>query len=191
MSPTFDIKGEHAAITIILRAMKKMASDMRQGRFIDSYRIVQILDFLHTYTENCHYEKEEKCLFPALLAYNVPWTVETLDHLSQENAKAHVHINEIDALFEEYLTGNSLVINKLAHSMITYAELEENHIKIIDNVVLPLCDKLFDSKKLKSISAEFRKIQDKHVSQQKYLEYYKLLAMLYAENDVMNESVYL
>jgi hemerythrin-like domain-containing protein len=188
MTPTFDIKSEHAAITIILNAMKKMAGDMRNGRFIDSYRIMQILDFLHTYRESCHAEKEEKCLYPALLANNIPWTVETINHLIREQEKAHRCINETDVLFEQYISGNSQVVHSLAQSMMSYVELESAHIKLIDNVLLPLCDKLFDSKKLKLLSEDFREIQDRRVGQQKHLEYYKLLTLLYAENDVINET---
>jgi hemerythrin-like domain-containing protein len=190
MNPIFDIRSEHSAITIILKAMKKLASDMRKGKFIDSFRIVQILDFLHTYTEYCHYEKEEKCLYPALLEYDIPWTIETINDLISEHKLAHAYINEIDNLFQEYLSGNDQMIDSLSLSMLKYVELEERHIKIVDSVVLPLCERVFDSEKLRSVSHDFIKIQDQNVGHQKYLEYYKLLAMLYAENDATIESVY-
>jgi len=190
MNPTFDIKGEHAAITIILDAMKKLALDMRKGKFIDSYRIIQIIDFLHTFTERCHYEKEEKSLYPALLYHDIPWTVDTINHLINEHKLALIYITEIDNLFQEYLSGNAQILDSLSSSMIKYVELEKNHIKIVDNVVLPLCDRIFDKNKLKSISFDFIKIQDHNVGHIKHLEYYKLLAMLHSENDVISESVY-
>jgi hemerythrin-like domain-containing protein len=187
MNPLFDIKGEHTAITLILKAMKKLAFDMRNGKFIDSYRIVQILDFLHTFTENCHYEKEEKGLYPALIEQDIPWSVDTINHLIHEHKLAHDYINEIDHLFEEYLSGNTQVLDKLSLSMIKYANLEENHIKIVDNVVLPMCERVFDTDKLKSISVDFKKIQD-GIGHVKHLEYYKLMKMLYIENEVVTEN---
>jgi hemerythrin-like domain-containing protein len=190
MNPTFDIKGEHAAITIILDAMKKLALDMRKGKFIDSYRIVQIIDFLHTFTERCHYEKEEKSLYPALLYHDIPWTVDTINHLVNEHKLALIYINEIDNLFQEYLSGNAQILDSLSSSMIKYVELEKDHIKIVDTVVLPLCDRIFDKNKLKSISCDFIKIQDHNVGHIKHQEYYKLLAMLHSENDVISESVH-
>ena len=191
MNPTFDLKGEHTAIAIILDAMKKMALDIRNGKHIDSYRIVQIIDFLHTYNENCHYEKEEKCLYPALLDFNIPWTAESIDHLNSEHKIAHVYIHEIDHLFEEYLSGNSQSLISLSLSMMKYVELEENHIKIVDSVVLPLCERLFDNKKQLSVSLEFKKIQDHNVGHDKHLEYFRLLSKIYSENEVNHESVYL
>jgi len=190
MNPIFDIKGEHYAIAIILKAMKKLAIDMRKGKFIDSYRIVQIIDFLQTYSDQCHSEKEEKCLYPALLEYNIPWTIETINDLISEHTLAHTYINEIDNLFQEYLSGDAKITDRLSSSMLKYVELEERHIKTVDNVVLPLCERVFDAEKLKSVSLDFKKIQDQNVGHIKHLEYYKLLAMLYAENDVTSESLY-
>ncbi|MDO9255884.1 MAG: hemerythrin domain-containing protein [Bacteroidales bacterium] len=190
MKPTTDIKGEHYAITIILGAMKKLAHDMRIGKFIDSYRIVQILDFLHTFSERCHTEKEEKCLFPALLEYDIPWTADTINQLTDEHKLAHDYLNEIDTLFDEYLSGNAQVLKSLSASMMNYVVIEERHIKIVDNVLLPLCDKVFDTEKLKFVVADLKKIQDQNVGHIKHLEYYKFLTLLYTENDVVSESVY-
>ena len=190
MNPITDIKGEHTAIKIILGAMKKLSLDMRTGKFIDSYRIVQIIDFLHTFTEHCHYEKEEKCLYPALLEYDIPWTADTINHLISENQQAQVYINEIDILFQEYLSGNTQILNTLSASMLRYVALEERHIKTVDNVVLPLCERVFDATKLKSVSCHLKKIQDQNVGHLKHEEYYKLLTMLYSENEVNSEEVY-
>jgi hemerythrin-like domain-containing protein len=190
MNPTFDIKGEHAAITIVLNEMKKLALDMRIGKFIDSYRIVQILDFLHTFNENCHYEKEEKSIYPALLDHDIPWTADVIGHLISEHKVAHRYILEIDKLFNEFLSGNKQILDSLALYMLKYVELEKNHIKIVENVVLPLCERIFDSPKLKSIASDFKYIQNHNVGHLKHQEYYKLLAMLKAEDEVINETIY-
>jgi len=190
MKPSNDIKGEHYAIAIILSAMKKLALDMRTGKFIDSYRIVQILDFLHTFTEHCHYEKEEKCLYPALVEYDIPWTADTINQLVDEQKLAHNYLKEIDILFDEYLSGNAQVLNRLSASMINYVVIEERHIKIVDQVLLPLCDRVFDDEKRTSVVAELRKIQDQNVGHVKHLEYYKFLTLLFSENEVTNAGVY-
>ncbi len=190
MNPTIDIKGDHAAITIILDAMKKMAHDIRHSKFIDSYRIVKIVDFLHTFNEDCHNEKEEKTLFPALLESNISWTVDTINHLVSEHKLAHTYIKEIDDKFKEYLSGNNQILESLCVTMIQYVEIEEYHIRIVDNVLLPLCDRIFDKNTMLALSVEFKNIQDRNIGSLKYLEFYKLLTMLYVENDIESEKVY-
>lgn len=188
MNPIHDIKGEHAAITIILDAMRKLAIDMRIGKFIDSYRIVQILDFLHTFNELCHNEKEEKCLYPALLQHNLPWTADTISDLTSEHNIAHIFINDIDFLFQKYLSGNTQIAEILSLKMLKYVEMEKKHIKIVDTVLLPLCERVFNATDLKSISIDFKKIQDHKVGRLKYQEYYLLLKMLHDEKNVIPES---
>jgi hemerythrin-like domain-containing protein len=189
MNATRDIKGDHTAITIILDAMKKLALDMQKGKFIDSYRIVQIFDFLHSFNEHTHYEKEEKSLYPALLEYNIPWTADTIEHLASEHKLAHACINEIDALFQEYLSGNVQVIDTLALNMLEYIELEKRHIKIVNTVVLPLCERVFDARKLQTLAVDFKRIQKLNAGQLRYEDYYQLLAMIYSENEVVSERV--
>ncbi len=189
MNPTRDIKADHTAITIILDAMKKLALDMQKGKFIDSYRIVQIFDFLHSFNEHTHYEKEEKSLYPALLEYNIPWTADTIDHLASEHKLAHACINEIDALFQEYLSGNVQVIDTLSLSMLEYIELEKRHIKIVNTVVLPLCERVFDARKLQTLAVDFKRIQKLNAAQLRYEDYYQLLAMIYSENEIIPERV--
>jgi hemerythrin-like domain-containing protein len=103
---------------------------------------------------------------------------------------AHNYINEIDHLFHEYLSGNTQILHSLSLNMLKYVELEKNHIKIVENVVLPLCERIFNSDKLKSIAIDFKNIQNHNVGHLKYQEYYKLLAMLKAENAVFSENVY-
>jgi hemerythrin-like domain-containing protein len=103
---------------------------------------------------------------------------------------AHHYINEIDALFQEYLSGNTKVLGSLSLIMLKYVELEKNHIKIVENVVLPLCERIFDSAKLKSIAFDFKEIQNHTVGHLKYQEYCKLLEMLNADNDVIRECAY-
>ena len=188
MNPIIDLKGDHAAITIILDAMKRLVHDIRQAKFIDSYRIIQIVDFLHTFTENCHNEKEEKALFPALLNSNISWTVDTINHLVSEHKRASIYLKEIDSKFDEHLSGNTQILESLCLSMIQYVEIEEYHIRIVDNVLLPLCDRIFDKNVLLALSTEFKNIQNRSIGTLKYLEFYKLLTMLYEKNDI--ERVY-
>lgn len=191
MNPTFDIKAEHAAITIILDAMKKMALDIRSGKYIDSYRIVQIFDFLHTFSTNCHYEKEEKILYPALLDFDVPWTAETIHHLVSEHKIALQYMKEMDELFEAYLSGNAQALGSLPSILLKYVDIERNHIKTVDTVLLPLCEKIFDKKNQTAIALKFKEIQDRSVGHDKHLEYFRLLSKLFAEKEVVSESVYL
>ncbi len=189
MNLIHDIRAENTSINLALDAMKKLALDMRIGKFIDSYRIVQVFDFLHTSTLQCRYEKEEKCLYPALLEHEIPWTADTVNHLLSDHKQAHDLIKEIDRLFDEYLSGNTQIIESLSFNMLKYVELEKRHIKIVNEVVLPLCERIFDAEKFHSVTNEPNEKNVQATGKLKRIEYYQLLSMIYSENEVSIESV--
>lgn len=182
MNPIFDLKAEHDAMAIILFAMKKCAVEMRHNRQVDLFRIGQIIDFLRTYNDNCHHQKEEKYLFPAILEYDIPWTEDTIYHLVKEHQVAHGYLNDIEEKMHDFLSGRTQNFDELAHSMLQYIMLEENHIKTENEVLLPLAEKYFDKQKKDSVTLKFKNIQNLQVGHLKHLEFYLLLSKLYAEN---------
>jgi hemerythrin-like domain-containing protein len=184
MNPTFDLKREHDAMAIVLSAMKKLANDIRENNYVDLFRISQIIEFLRTYNDQSHHEKEETILFPAILECNIPWTIDTINILTNEHLIARHYLNEIDHNLHEHLEGHSQALESLASSMLNYITLEDNHIKIENNILLPLADRVFNKKKQETICLDFKHIQDHKVGHNKHLEYYILLTKLYSENKV-------
>lgn len=191
MNPIFDLRGEHEAMTIILSAMKKIASDIHINNSVDLFRIGQIIEFLRTFNHNCHQEKEEKILFPAILECNIPWTVDAIGHLIKEHSLLCNHLADIDVHMHEYLTGQSLSLEKIASDLTKYISLAENHINVENSILLPLAEKVLDKKKQEIIFMDFRLIQNTKVGHNKHLEYYILLTKLYSSVKVEYAEDYL
>jgi hemerythrin-like domain-containing protein len=182
MLPLIDLKGEHTAMTIILHAMKKLVYEIRRKNDADLFRVSQIAGFLHIYTDLCHYEKEEKGLFPVLLESNKSWVVKTIHQLVNEHSITRGYIKEIGEKLNGYLSGQNMTLRSISESLSGFITLEEHHMKIEDTIVLPLCDRLLDQDKLMRIASLFHSIQDQYVSHFKHLEYNRLLSQLYFEN---------
>lgn len=185
MNPTFDLKREHDAMVIVLAAMKKLTQDIREEKYVDLFRLGQIIEFLRIYNDKSHHEKEESILFPAILKCNIPWTVDTINLLSNEHMLARQFMNETDHHLKEHLAGNNRALESLASSMVNYIALEENHIKLENNILFPLADRIFDKKKQVTLCMDFKIIQDHEVGHNKNLEYYILLHKLYSETKVL------
>lgn len=181
MNPTFDLKGEHDAMAIILTAMKKIASDIYKNKYVDLFRIGQAIEFFRTYLDQCHLEKEEKILFPAILECNMHWTIESINHLSSEHNTLREQLSDIDENLTDFLSGRTLTLEKLAATMINYISLSEKHINFENNVLFPFAEKMLSKKRQESIYSEFRMIQDCKIGHNKHLEYYILLSKLYSE----------
>jgi hemerythrin-like domain-containing protein len=180
MNPIFDLRGEHDAMTIILSAMKRIASDIHTNNSVDLFRIGQIIEFLRTFNHNSHHEKEEKILFPAILECNIPWTVDSIGHLIKEHSILHKHLSDIDMHLHEYLLGQTLSLEKVASDLTKYISLAENHISVENSILLPLAEKVLDKKKQELIFMNFRHIQNTQVGHNNHLVFYILLTKLYS-----------
>lgn len=181
MNPTYDLKGEHDAILIVLSAMKKIASDILNNKQFDLFRVAQIVDFLKTYIDHSHHDKEEEILFPALIELDTPWIGDTINLLMDEHIIARGYIKTMESNLRAYIDGHTYALERMASGMLNYVALEENHLKVENQALLPLADRFFKRAKLESIYSDFKRIQQREIGQFKHLEYYILLRKLYAE----------
>jgi hemerythrin-like domain-containing protein len=187
MYPTSDIRGEHSVMKIILLAMKKLVYDIRESiNAPDLSRIGQISDFLTIFTIHCHYEKEEKGLFAALIDLDIPYVTLTIHQLIAEHNLARGYIEELARSIEKYLSGQYVPFLSISSILSDFVVLEEQHMRKEDIVVLPLCEKLLSVSKLRTISTNFRIIQNEQVGHARHFEYYILLNQLYSENKLIN-----
>jgi len=184
MNPIFDLKGEHDAIQVVLSAMKKLASDIRGSKQFDLFRIAQILEFLQTYIDHSHHDKEEEIFFPALTECSTPRIADTINLLMDEHIIARGYRKEIDFKLREYVGGHANALEGIATDMLNYISLEENHIKLENEALLPMAERFLNKTKLDCISSEFKHIQNREIRQSKHLEYYILLRKLYAETSI-------
>jgi hemerythrin-like domain-containing protein len=182
MNPSIDIQSDHVAMSIILDAMEKRAHEILKDGTVDYFRIGQILDFLHNYTDHLHYAKEERILFPAVMDVTKPWISKTINNLIHEHALAREYIKEIDKQLHACLAGNNSALIELGSVMLKYVELEKNHIRMEDEVVMPLFKRLLESNKKEDFKFEFKELPDKKIDHLKYLEYYRLINILSTEN---------
>jgi hemerythrin-like domain-containing protein len=182
MNPSIDIQSDHVAMSIILDAMENRAQEILKNGNVDYFRIGQILDFLHNYADNLHYAKEERILFPAVMDVTKPWIFKTINNLIHEHALARDYINQIDKSLRACLDGDTDALWDLGMVMLKYVTLEKNHIKVEDEVVMPLFKRLLDSKKMEGFKFEFKELPDKKIDHLKYLEYYRLINILSTEN---------
>ncbi len=181
MNPTFDLKSEHDTMAIILTALKKTASDIHQNNYFDLFRASQIIEFIRTYNDKCHHEKEERILFPAILESGLTNAADTVRILISEHEMARDCIAALENNIRDYLAGHTYALEGLSPNINKYISLEEKHIKTENNVLFPMADKVLNTKKQETILIEFRHIQDQNVGHNKHLEYYILLSKLHSE----------
>ena len=182
MSPSYELKCEHRTMAIILNALKKTASDLRRNRNIDFQRFSQITEFLMTYNDGCHHEKEEQFLFPALLEHGKSLTAGTIHQLTLQHRTFRDYLKEIDHRINESSQGRGITHDSLSAFILEYIAMQEKHIEIENSVLLPISDKILSLKQQETITLNFKFVQGQNVGHIKLEKFYILLTNLYTES---------
>jgi hemerythrin-like domain-containing protein len=182
MKPTYELEREHEDLVIILAAMDKIACEIRENKVADLNLLSQIIGFLRIYVDQCHQEKEEKILFPALLECEISSIDETVYHLIKDHLVARHYINEMDNILRQYFPGDMRTLESLSVIIARYVTLTENHIMKENKVLFPFVERTLNKDIQQVISVEFDHIQKHQVGHEKFLEYYLLLTKLYTGN---------
>lgn len=178
MKPTENLIQEHNAIVVMLSIMDKVADIIRNGREVDIEDVAKIVDFLRIFADKCHHGKEERVLFPELIAAGVPEENGPIGIMLREHETGREYINEINSgveKFKEEGTGSLLLI---ARGISNYTFLLRNHMNKENNVLFPMADMLLSYKKQADIAKRFNMIEKEIVAGDIHQRYYRILKSL-------------
>ncbi len=72
MKPTEMLKEEHKTIKVMLDILENVSKKISSGIEVNSEHLNQIIDFIKTFADKCHYGKKQDLLFPAIEESGVP-----------------------------------------------------------------------------------------------------------------------
>jgi hemerythrin-like domain-containing protein len=127
------LRQEHGTSMKMFSLLEKLAA-AGSGSSSSLDRIVHLLE---RYVDECHHGKEERAVFPALLAVEAPAAGELTEELAAEHAQARQLLDTLkQGLAEASETGSSEAFQRTAQS---YAQLMRTHIRKENARLLPLC----------------------------------------------------
>jgi hemerythrin-like domain-containing protein len=148
-TPIDQLQTEHRIIEKALHALTGLCDRLERGERIDPDAFDRMFDFLGTFADRRHHQKEEKCLFPALGLHGVP-----RDR------------GPIGVMLQEHCTGRALIAhmkraaNAHAHKQFiddarAYVNLLSEHIQKEDNVLFRIAQTLLDERSMKALQDDF------------------------------------
>ncbi|KAA0243203.1 MAG: hemerythrin, partial [Candidatus Brocadia sp. AMX2] len=66
-NPIQMLEDEHLIIAKVISAVPVLADRLEAGRVVDIKTLHGVIEFLQTFADKCHHDKEEDLLFPALV----------------------------------------------------------------------------------------------------------------------------
>ncbi len=175
MKPTEDLMNDHAAISIVLSIMRKIAEDISSGKGCKYDEVESIIDFLQTFADKCHHGKEEQVLFPALEEAGISRDNGPVGVMLYEHTIGREFISQMIGAMHNKDGHSSRSDNELAESMVQYANLLSNHIMKENHILFPMADKVLDEEKQEEINKQFLNIEENVVGKGVHEKYHRLI----------------
>jgi DUF438 domain-containing protein len=100
--------------------------------------VANLREYLVTYVDRCHNQKEEKALFPRLAQAGVPTEAGPIAVMLAEHGRARELVDRIDAAAKGYLDGDRARLGELAEAFGEYAALNKQHYWKENDILYPL-----------------------------------------------------
>lgn len=178
MKPTEELMNDHAAISIVLSIMKKIASDIKSGNEFKASDVEKIIDFLKEFADKCHHHKEEKVLFPAMEDAGISRDNGPVGVMLYEHTIGREFIAAMTSSLNDFNSGNQQASNNLAEAMAQYVNLLQNHIMKENNILFPMADKVLDEGIQQEISREFEKIEDEISGKGEHEKFHRMIKQM-------------
>ncbi len=172
MKLTSELIREHEKIRKILIIMSKISEDLKVSKVFYPDDVEIVTKYVLNYWDKCHCKKEEKVLFPALVAEGVVSEIDNISFMAQEHFFGRNYLKEINSCVENCKIGNPFSVEMLTECLITYSEMISNHMDNEEKYFFPLADKVLSEEKQNQLFEKFEVI-DKKIQKQNLLNEYR------------------
>jgi len=132
-----DLRAEHRGVLQMLDILDAMQERFDENEPVPPEDLQAALDFLRTFVDQCHHEKEEGLLFPAMTSAAMTGTADLVTELEQEHVMGREYVGRIAEEIDSYSRGDQALGYQIARDLHGYAELLRRHIALEEDVLYP------------------------------------------------------
>ena len=148
------IKDEHFAIAAVLYSLRYLIKQIRQGDAPNFPVLRAILDYIVSYPDRWHHPKEDKFLFTAVRKRTHD-ADSVIDKLEREHQLGYPMIEQLKTQLLRYQAGEVGAQEQFMSTSERYAELEWEHMRTEEDVLLPIAERILDPDDWAAIGAAF------------------------------------
>ncbi len=152
-TPIDHLQAEHRIIEKALRALAGLCDRLERGEHIDPDAFDRMFEFLESFADRRHHQKEEKCLFVALGAQGVPRDRGPIGVMLQEHCTGRALIAQMRRAV------NAHVIEQFIDAARAYVDLLSEHIQKEDNVLFRVALTVLDEPSMRSLQDDFNQVE--------------------------------
>jgi hemerythrin-like domain-containing protein len=154
------IREEHRSLSAVTRSLRVLARDARDRGGAPDYQLFTlILDYVEGFSNRFHHPKEDACLFPALRLRSAEAS-EQLDILGGDHARGDELIRDLRYLLSRCRVGGAAAVETFAAAVEEYVDLQWRHVRLEEDVVMPLAENRLTQADWGPIDAAFQANDD-------------------------------
>ncbi len=155
LTPGDQLQKEHRVIMRVVAAAKKEAATIKKQEHPDTKRIRQMVEFFSNFVHRCHFAKQERFYFPAVMYHGSAAVQAFISELKTEHAYARSIIEELKYVLD-YDEEN---VYFLAERLETYSTLLEKHLENENDQLFPKAGLYIIGAEERAIRVGFEKIE--------------------------------
>lgn len=154
------IREEHRSLSAVTRSLRVLARDTRDRGCAPDYQLFTlILDYVEGFSNHFHHPKEDAYLFSALRG-RCAEASEALDVLERDHARGEELIRDLRYLLSRCRVGGAGAVETFAAAVEEYVDLQGRHLRLEEDVVMPLAEERLTRADWRPIDAAFQANED-------------------------------
>ena len=154
------IRDEHRSIASVLNGLRYLVDEAGAGRIPADYPLIQaMLGYIEAFPERLHHPKEDRYLFPALLARR-PELQGVVDELEREHAAGRDAIEILKRALADYCARGEAGQPSFAAALARYIDFHWQHMTTEEQRILPAAEQSLTPQDWAPIDAAFASNDD-------------------------------
>lgn len=154
-----ELKHDHHVIQQVVAGMSTVAELLDSGKQVDPSVLVDLVQFLRVFADQCHHEKEEQHLFPLLAAKANGSAKRELEFLEREHRSAKQLVGQLAKVAAVYIHHPAAVRYRIIDLLQQLVELYPAHIWKEDFLLFPLAQQSLSTTEQQDLREKFEDVE--------------------------------
>jgi len=157
--PTDILEAEHRVIEKVIQAMAVLLKNLEMDRAVAIDDLQNIAEFMGVFGDTCHHGKEEKELFPLLIAKGVSAQGCPIAILTHEHEMGRQLVKGLRDAAAAYEKKDASAKARLVKQLTGLTNLYPDHIWKEDFLLFPMANKILDDSEQRELQAKFDMVE--------------------------------
>jgi len=154
-TPIESLKREHRAIEAVIGSLRDTATRVSAGDSISPDTLDLYIDFIRNFADGSHHRKEEKILFPAMVAAGFPEDAGPIACMLGEHEQGRSYVRRMVAAIRDLREGKSGARSEFQSAALAYCNLLVEHIQKEDTILFRMAESIVGPQRLSALVPDF------------------------------------